>query len=219
MCTMVAKKFPDIPAIPCDKQAHNISGINLNKVTEFLSSDINISLITKKSFASYMPNWMTKHFFDPESERVCLTTHQYVKSKDAQKFRKMDNLQLIDFVELPLKNKAQFISALKIICTLEIKEYLKDYYVPLPGDHPIQFYVRNIVNNTLNHLWQPTSANQNEDNQRSSSSTLEETEIGSQSQPMAETMEEQNDADHDMFSQLVTSLISSIGALHVSLNG
>ena len=34
-------------------------------------------------------------------------------------------------------------------------------------------------------------------------------------------MDEQNDADDDMFShdQLVTSVISSTGALHVSLNG
>ena len=123
MCTMVAKKFPDIPAIPRDKQAHDISGINVDKVTEFLSSDSNVSLITKKSFASYMPNWMTKHFFDPETERVRLTTHQYAKSKDAHKFRKMNNLQLIDFVELPLKNKAQLTSALKIIYTSEIKDY------------------------------------------------------------------------------------------------
>ena len=185
-----------------------------------------------------MPNWMKSKFFNPESERVRLTTHQYAKSTDAQNFRKMNNLQLIDFVELPLKNKLNLTSALKIVCSSKLKDYLNDYYVPLPGDHPVQFCSRNIVNNHLNK--QTTSGSAAESSGSALLSTNKETHEtnqvpqpssnpGSNSQCQQENQTNQNigeenmnvddDTDEETFSKLVTAFIANIGALHVSLNG
>ena len=177
-------------------------------------------------------------FFDPGSERVRLTTHQYAKSADAQKFRKMNNLQLIDFVELPLKNKQNLTSALKIVCSSKLKDYLNDYYVPLLGDHPVQFYSRNIVNNHLNK--QTTAGSAAESSGSALLSTNQETHEtnqvpqpssnpGSNSQCQQENQTHQNngeenmnvddDIDEETFSKLVTAFIANIGVLHVSLNG
>ena len=136
MCTMVAKKFPEISGIPRNKEAHNPAGLDIAKVVNFLSSDQNVRQITRTSFASHMPAWMKNQFFDPENEMVRLTTHQYAKSADAQKFRKMTNLQLINFVELPLKSKDNLTLALKIICSSKMSKYLNEYYLTLPDDIP-----------------------------------------------------------------------------------
>ena len=54
MCTMVCKKFPEIPAIPRTKDAHNADGLDVQKVVSYLLSDSNVKQVTSTTFASYI---------------------------------------------------------------------------------------------------------------------------------------------------------------------
>ena len=89
MCTIVIKKFPSIQAIPVRADANNPSGINPEKVANFITGFENIKMITKKTCASAMPSWIRERFFQPEMERNRLSAHEYSQSTDAQLLRQM----------------------------------------------------------------------------------------------------------------------------------
>ena len=125
MCTIVIKKFPSIQAIPVRADANNPSGINPEKVANFITGFENIKMITKKTCASAMPSWIRERFFQPEMERNRLSAHEYSQSTDAQLLRQMNDLQLVDFLELPLKTQANYKEAIKLLTIQLPKNTLK----------------------------------------------------------------------------------------------
>ena len=98
-----------------------------------------------------MPDWMKAEFFDPESKRHRLFIHDY---KRMTQLRSMDNCKLVDSIEMPLKSYDNFRTALAILLENGLSSYLQRYVVPLVGDWPAQFFVRQVVYNkddTLSH--------------------------------------------------------------------
>ena len=171
-------------------------------------------LLTKSTYASSMPDWVKAAFFDSDSEKECLVAHEYSQSKAAQKFRNMDNLQLVGFYEHSLKCKCNFEEALEVLARSPFKGYLKKYMVPQPGDHLAQFYPRQAVysaikssqlNQVLDQALPSTTSTQQEPsatNQSSSSSATTESSV----------------PERDILG-LMESTVQFIGPFHVSLNG
>ena len=71
-----------------------------------------------KSYASVMPNWLTKTYFNSKFERHRINIHQYCESDNVRTMRKMDDLHLLDFVELRLKSKGDFDTAYDVAMTM-----------------------------------------------------------------------------------------------------
>ena len=63
------------------------------------------------SYASVMPDWLTKYFFKPELERQRISIYQYCDNDSVRTMQKMDDLHLLDLIELRLKSKADFDAA------------------------------------------------------------------------------------------------------------
>ena len=59
--------------------------------------------------------------------------------------QKMDNVNLVNFIELTLKGKRPFEVAYDITMETNLKAYAKKFVVIQPGDWPCQFYCRQIV--------------------------------------------------------------------------
>ena len=57
----------------------------------------------------------------------------------------MEDLQLIEFYEHPLKSKKNFSDALKVLAQSPLKDYMESFVLPQPGDHPAQFYSCQVV--------------------------------------------------------------------------
>ena len=64
-----------------------------------------------KSYASAMPDWLTKAFFNPEFERHKINIRQCCDNDNVLSMHKMDDLHQLDFVELRLKSKRDFDTA------------------------------------------------------------------------------------------------------------
>ena len=62
-----------------------------------------------------------------------------------QKLRSLDNLYLLEFKEQTLKSYSDFETAFQTITSSKLNQYLKRYCILLPGDHPAQFYARQII--------------------------------------------------------------------------
>ena len=91
-----------------------------------------------ESYASAMPDWLIKAFFNPEFERLRINIHQYCDSDNVWTMRKMDDLHLLDFVELRLKSKGDFDTAYDVAMHTGLATYLKKLIVFQPGDCPCE---------------------------------------------------------------------------------
>ena len=69
MCTIVIMKFPTIKAVLLQEDANNPEGINIEKVSQFITSIQNMKIITQQTYASSMPAWLKEQFFQPENEQ------------------------------------------------------------------------------------------------------------------------------------------------------
>jgi hypothetical protein len=82
MCTIVIKAFRNIKAveIPQDiNKLHDPQGLNVLRCQQVISSLTQMSKLAT-TYASTMPNWMTREFFQPESERNRISVHEYCES-------------------------------------------------------------------------------------------------------------------------------------------
>ena len=69
----------------------------------------------------------------------------YYQSENVQKLRSFDNLYLLEFKEQTLNSYSDFETVFQTITSSKLNEYLKRYCILLPGDHPAQFYARQII--------------------------------------------------------------------------
>ena len=74
-----------------------------------------------------------------------LNTHEYQQSENAQQLRCLENLYLVEFKELSLKNYKGFEEGIKFFTESKLKDYLSKFHVIFPGDHPMQYFCRQIV--------------------------------------------------------------------------
>ena len=107
----------------------------------------------------------------------------------------MENLYLIDFKEMPLKGFTNFETGMKLFTGSELNEYLKTFLVIFPGDHPMQFFCRQII-------YSKTCVKPADRNTHTSDMNVSESSVLSV-------------VEKDSFQSFVTF----IGALHVQLNG
>ena len=149
MATLLVKSFPGVEAI-----SHATIPVNDSKPAnlESLSSvlDENIDLLSKIN-VSAMPEWMRAKFFDPESERHRLLIHDY-QQQEMKQLRSMENCKFVDSLEMPLKSYDNFRSALSLLLDSGLSSYLESFVVPLVGDWPAQFFVRQVVYNKADPL-------------------------------------------------------------------
>ena len=70
MCTIVVKALKDIPAVPVMQTlcTHDQNGIDIVLCIQLITAASSMHNISE-SYASVMPNWLTKAFFNPEFER------------------------------------------------------------------------------------------------------------------------------------------------------
>ncbi|PFX18854.1 hypothetical protein AWC38_SpisGene16764 [Stylophora pistillata] len=150
MCTLVVKAFKDIQAVPATHAlcTHDQNGIDIESCIQLITAASSMHDISN-SYASVMPDWLTKAFFNPELERHRLNIHQYCDSENVRMMRKMDDLHLLDFVELRLKSKGDFDTAYDVAMSTGLAAYLKKFTVFQPGDWPSQFYCRQIIYESL----------------------------------------------------------------------
>ena len=142
----------------------------------------------------------------------------------------MENLQLVDFYEHPLKSKQNFEEAMEVLARSPFSHYMKIYTVPQPGDHPAQFYSRQVVYNALRHLQSiPTSS----EGQVAASSTHadaqeESSRLGQNQQqratatvqPVSSNASSQpHPTEETDIPSLLVSTSQRIGPVHISLNG
>ena len=66
MCTIIIKKFPTIKAVILQEDANNPEGINIEKVSQFITSIQNMKIITQQTYTSSMPAWLKEQFFNPK---------------------------------------------------------------------------------------------------------------------------------------------------------
>ena len=72
--------------------------------------------------------------------------YNYGASTDVGSMQKFKNVYLIDFFIHALKSKDDYMEALNRVLNLDkMKEYLSKFVVLFPGDHPSQFFPRQIV--------------------------------------------------------------------------
>ena len=63
--------------------------------------------------------------------------------------RCMDNIKLIDSFDLPLKSYKDVLVAFQHMLSNGLQEYLNKFAVPFLGDWPMQFFMRQLVYNTM----------------------------------------------------------------------
>ncbi len=81
-----------------------------------------------------------------------LATHEYKESDNVRSMRRLDNMYLLDFQEVQLKNVDGYKKALKFLFETKVKEYCLKYPLFVLGDWPTQFYLRQIVYNHISTL-------------------------------------------------------------------
>ena len=101
--------------------------------------------VFSKSFVDTMPQWLKEQFFDPKMVKQRLNTHEYQQSENAQQLRCLENLYLVEFKELSLKNYKGFEEGIKFFTESKLNNYLSKFHVIFPGDHPMQYFCRQIV--------------------------------------------------------------------------
>ncbi|PFX26709.1 hypothetical protein AWC38_SpisGene8656 [Stylophora pistillata] len=150
MCTLAVKAFKDIQAVPATHAlcTHDQNGIDIESCVRLITAASSMHDISN-SYASVMPDWLTKAFFNPERERHRLNIHQYCENENVRMMRKMDDLHLLGFVELRLKSKGDFDTAYDVAMSTGLATYLKKFTVLQPRGWPCQFYYRQIIYESL----------------------------------------------------------------------
>ncbi|CAG8586823.1 14033_t:CDS:2, partial [Dentiscutata erythropus] len=75
-----------------------------------------------------------------------LTVHSYDVNMVNKYHRKFNKTKLIDCIKLDLKNTKNYIEAVNTFLSLpEMKNYLKNYIIPLPVDFPGQLFIRKAI--------------------------------------------------------------------------
>ena len=200
MCTIVVKAFKQLRAIKVPSNISRIhcpDGVDIRACVDAITSPEQLALLSN-SYASTMPNWLTTRFFTPDLERHILEEHGYGDESGVRMMRTMDDLHLIDFVELQLKSKDGFSQAYDTVVASGLADYLKKFVIIQPGDWPCQFYCRQLIYESLTQYQQSSAASQQE--HQSSSNTVENCNSRSDQIPA------------------ITSLIPTMGPLHISLN-
>ena len=150
MCTIVLRVFENIKAIPLnDSISHLDPNVLSPQILSLeLTDNANLNILTT-SFAAAMPHQIKSQFFNPETVRCRLGTHEYKESDDARLMRRLDNMYLLDFQECKLKNIDGNRTALSILFKTKVRNYCLKYPLMVLGDWPTQFYLRQIVYNRL----------------------------------------------------------------------
>ena len=215
MCTIVCRIFPSIQAVPNQsvEKLHCPLGIDNESLINELTNIPSMHAFGK-SFTENMPDWIRDVFFDPELVRHRLDAHSYHHSSDVREMRCLNNLYLIEFTELQLKSKQDFATALNILQTTAMKEYLKRYSLLMPGDWPSQFYIRQNVYSEIRSS-SPKTSYKYEIDHRTDSLKHNFHEYGSN--------ENQNVHIYfgngtKLFTKPIEAIVPCIGPLHISLN-
>ena len=224
MCTVVIRVFPGIPAISiCEGNTHLDPNIVLpDELASELTSDKYFYPLSF-TYASTMSDAMTSHFFNPETVRQRLETHQYKESDNVREMRRLDNLYLLDFQECRLKNIEDYRRALSLLFSAEMREYAANHVLFVLGDWPTQYYLRQIVYQQLGHentslLIDEVSVSASFDHLYGMSITqsIYPTETRNQDQPATATDDQQSPESRNPLPLL--SIIPVLGFLHISLN-
>ena len=218
MCTVVVRVFPGIPAIPLvDGNTHLDPNIVLpGDLAGQLTSDKYFYPLSF-TYASTMSNAMTSHFFNPDTVRQRLETHQYKESDNVRQMRRLDNLYLVDFQECRLKNLEDYRRATTFLFTRRIREYASHYALFVLGDWPTQYYLRQLV---YHHHTPSGSSSHSDFNISMMPDHMYDITI-SQVNPHVfpeelNAIEEETQAtDREI---PILSVIPTLGALHISLN-
>lgn len=142
MATLLVKSFPNVRAIESrDYGNHDSMPANVDVLQPLLTKSSNK---LSQTYVEIMPDWLQAKYFDPESQRNRLLAHDY-QQHQILGMRSMENCKLVDCVELPLKSYENFRSALQVLLDNGLSLYMSDFVVPLIGDWPCQFYVRQVV--------------------------------------------------------------------------
>ena len=141
MCTIIFRVYKGIPAIPMTipNIVHDPLGVNEELLcTEFLKPNNLFKLCN--SFHDAMPPWLKNQIHNPLTARSRINIHEYQQSENVQKLRNFDNLFLLEFCELPLKSLSNFKTAISKMLNSKLSNYLEKFIIPMPGDHPAQFF-------------------------------------------------------------------------------
>ena len=142
MAALLIKSFPNARAIESrDYGNHDSMPANIDVLQPLLANSSNI---LSQTYVEIIPDWLQAKYFDPESQRNCLLAHDY-QQHQIRGMRSMENCKLVDCVELPLKSYENFRSALQVLLDNGLALYMRDFVVPLIGDWPCPFYVRQVV--------------------------------------------------------------------------
>eukprot|EP00112_Aurelia_sp_Birch-Aquarium-sp1_P010839 Seg23.11 transcript_id=Seg23.11/GoldUCD/mRNA.D3Y31 product="hypothetical protein" protein_id=Seg23.11/GoldUCD/D3Y31 len=158
-----------------------------------------------------MPEWLRNTFFDPEYERHRLDVHRYQSLENVRKMRCRDKLHLFEFVEQPLKSRANFENALGHVLESAISEYMSQYAVIVPGDWPAQFYTRQAVFSSCDLPINDTRSEEQQNENQQQFPILHE--YARNFNHDSATI-----ADNSMFTKPLQSAVPMIGPLHISLN-
>ena len=115
METAIIQIFPDIKEIKFNEatKLHNPVGVNTKACIKYLTGQENMHRFMS-TCASIMPAWLKDAFFDPKMTKQRLNTHQYQQSENVKKLRCMENLYLMEFKEMPLKNIKDFETGIQL---------------------------------------------------------------------------------------------------------
>ena len=145
MATIVVSIFKDIPAISWNTASDiHIPDVPHPSIKDAITGFGSMHKL-KNSYASVMPRWLTQSFFDALATRRRLNAHEYYQSTNVQQLRSFDNLYLLEFKELALKGINGFRKAIDWLLETNLNEYLQKYCILLPGDHPAQFFSRQVI--------------------------------------------------------------------------
>ena len=95
-----------------------------------------------------MPDWVVAKYFDPEAERHRLVIHDY-QLTEIREMRCMDNTKLVDSLNLPLKSYQDLLTAFEHMLSNGLEDYLNHFAVPFLADWPMQYFMRQLVYNTV----------------------------------------------------------------------
>lgn len=143
--TLLVKVFPNIKA---NDSLHSL--LPKNQVEEkllLMLIDEHIGIFSQ-TYASNITDWVVAQYFDPEAERHRLLIHDYQQT-EIPEMRCMDNAKLVNILNLPLKSYKDLLTAFKHMLSNGLEDYLNHFAVPFLGNSPVQFFMRQLMYNTV----------------------------------------------------------------------